>query len=200
MPRTVDRQQRRAEISTATWRVIARGGLESVTLRSVAAEADISLGVLAHYFSSKEDLIRDAHRAAYDRALERVIRHTSGMSGLVALRTALLEALPLDEERVLEAKVDLAFIGVIATNSSLRRTRAESAATLRRLILGCLSEARSRGELRRGTRDELVADDCAALIDGGSVLGVLEQNHPDVIGRLTALVDGLIRRIEQDRT
>lgn len=195
MPKTVDHQQRRREISAATWRVIESGGITAVTLRSVAAEAGISLGVLAHYFRSKEDIVLDAHRAAYDRALERVMRRTRGSRGLAALRTALLEALPLDAERLLEARVDIALIGLVPTDDVLRAARAESASTLRRLVLGCLAEARTRDELHDSVDDVLVADECAALIDGGSVLGLLEQDDPGIVERLTALVDALVSRV-----
>lgn len=195
MPKTVDHQQRRAEISAATWRVIERGGIPAVTLRSVAVEAGVSLGVLAHYFSSKEDIVLDAHRAAYDRALERVVLRTNGTHGLTALRAALLEALPLDPERLVEAKVDIALVGLVPTDEVLRATRAESAATLRRLVLGCLAEARAHGELGDGVDDTRVADECTVLIDGGSVLGLLDRDDPSVSERLTALVDALVHRI-----
>lgn len=195
MPRQVDHLARRAEISSATWRVIERGGIPAVTLRSVAAEAGISLGVLAHYFSSKDDVLREAHRTAYDRTLERVVDRTRSVHGLAALRTALLEAVPLDDTRVLEARVDVSLIGAAATNEQLRRMRTESADVLRRLTLGCLAEARERGELRSGIDDTLVADECAVLVDGASVLGLLRVDEPGVWPRLTALVDAFITRI-----
>jgi hypothetical protein len=39
MPRQVDHDLRRRQIAEAVWRLAARGGLENVTLRQVAAEA-----------------------------------------------------------------------------------------------------------------------------------------------------------------
>ncbi|WP_336697757.1 TetR/AcrR family transcriptional regulator [Curtobacterium sp. USHLN213] len=200
MPKHVDHQARRAEISSATWRVIERGGIPAVTLRSVAAEAGISLGVLAHYFTSKDDILQDAHRAAYDRTLERVIERTRSLHGLQALRTSLLEALPLDDDRILEARVDVALVGATVTDEAIRAARAESADTLRRLILGCLAEARERGDLRPDTDDSLTADECAVLIDGASVLGLLRVDDASIRNRLIALVDAFIARISPDRT
>ncbi|WP_144709727.1 TetR/AcrR family transcriptional regulator [Curtobacterium pusillum] len=200
MPKHVDHQARRAEISSATWRVIERGGIPAVTLRSVAAEASISLGVLAHYFTSKDDILQDAHRAAYDRTLERVIERTRSLHGLQALRTSLLEALPLDDDRILEARVDVALVGATVTDDAIRAARAESADTLRRLILGCLAEARERGDLRPDTDDSLTADECAVLLDGASVLGLLRVDDASIRNRLIALVDAFIARISPDRT
>ena len=200
MPKQVDHRARRAEISSATWRVIERGGIPAVTLRSVATEAGISLGVLSHYFASKDDILQDAHRAAYDRTLERVVERTRTVHGLDALRTALLEALPLDDERILEARVDVALVGAAVTDDTIRTTRTESADTLRRLVLGCLAEARERGELRPDTDDSLTADECAVLIDGASVLGLLRVDDTTIRDRLTALVDAFIARITPDRT
>ncbi|XVV10056.1 TetR/AcrR family transcriptional regulator [Actinoplanes sp. CA-131856] len=195
MPRIVDHAARRAQISAATWRVIERGGLPAVTLRSVAQEAGIALGVLGHYFASKEDILLDAHRMAYDRAIARVVRTTAGLEGLAALREALLQALPLDEDRRLEARIDIAFIGLTLTDPRLLRTRRESGDALRRLTLGCLAQARERGELRDGLDDSVAADACLTLIDGASIMGLLHTGDPAVTARLTALVDDYIGKL-----
>lgn len=58
MPKQVDADARRAELAAATRRAILRQGLEGVTLREVAREAGWSVGVLTHYFETKDDLLR----------------------------------------------------------------------------------------------------------------------------------------------
>ncbi len=51
---------RRDDILDATLRVIAEGGVDAVTYRAVALQADVALGSLTYYFRSREDLIRTA--------------------------------------------------------------------------------------------------------------------------------------------
>src|SRR5699024_6756068 len=59
MPRIVDHASRRAEIVHALWAVIHEKGLDSVSFRAVAEAAGVSIGRIQHYFTSKEELIRE---------------------------------------------------------------------------------------------------------------------------------------------
>src|SRR3546814_14018084 len=52
-----DPTRRRAEIAEALVRVANRDGLHAVTMRSVAAEAGVSLRLVQYYFTSKEELL-----------------------------------------------------------------------------------------------------------------------------------------------
>jgi AcrR family transcriptional regulator len=56
-------ERRRRAILDATLRVIGRGGTDAVTLRRVAAEAQVPLGSTSYYFSGREELIREAFRS-----------------------------------------------------------------------------------------------------------------------------------------
>lgn len=66
MPRQVDHDARRTALAEAVWRLVARGGVEAVSLRSAAAEAGVSMGRVQYYFASKDDLLlyglEHAHR------------------------------------------------------------------------------------------------------------------------------------------
>ena len=55
-------EERIEQILRATLAVIARDGAGAVTYRSVAAEAELPLGSLTYYFSSKQELLREALR------------------------------------------------------------------------------------------------------------------------------------------
>ena len=57
------------QILDATMQVIVREGLDSTSMRAVAEEADVSLGLLSYHFEGKEQLIV----AAFRRATERLI-------------------------------------------------------------------------------------------------------------------------------
>jgi DNA-binding transcriptional regulator YbjK len=51
---------RREQILEAALRVIGRAGVQAVTHRAVAEEADVPLGSTTYYFDSRDDLIRQA--------------------------------------------------------------------------------------------------------------------------------------------
>ena len=50
--------------------VVARDGIEGASMRSVAAEADVSVGLLSYHFDDKQSLIVAAFSRENDRALE----------------------------------------------------------------------------------------------------------------------------------
>jgi len=63
----VDAQQ---QILDATIACIVRDGIEGASMRSVAREADVSLGLITYHFDDKRTLIETAFRQATDRLLE----------------------------------------------------------------------------------------------------------------------------------
>ena len=71
MPKIVNHEARREELVEATWRVIARAGMVGATMREIAREAGVSTGILAHYFTDKEDLLGFALRLSHRRIYER---------------------------------------------------------------------------------------------------------------------------------
>jgi AcrR family transcriptional regulator len=98
VPKVVDVEQRRAELADAAARLIARAGIESATMREVAAEAGLTTGALTHYFTDKRELLLTTFQASL--ANRRSLRPERGAAdpfdGLLA---ALEGALPLDEDR-----------------------------------------------------------------------------------------------------
>ena len=57
MPKIVDRDQQRREIAAQAAKWIAKRGLETLSLRSVAASHGCSKGMVQHYFLDKEELL-----------------------------------------------------------------------------------------------------------------------------------------------
>ncbi|SFM97205.1 transcriptional regulator, TetR family [Pseudonocardia ammonioxydans] len=72
MPRTVDHDARRSEIAEAVLALVARAGTEAVSLRSVAAQAGISMGRVQHYFASKDALLLHALEHSHRRMEQRI--------------------------------------------------------------------------------------------------------------------------------
>jgi AcrR family transcriptional regulator len=98
MPRVVDIAQRRAELTDATARVIARSGIEGATMREIAAEAGWTTGALTHYFADKQELLLATFLASLDARRSRRTHHATA-SPAERLRASLEGALPIDDDR-----------------------------------------------------------------------------------------------------
>lgn len=90
---------RRTEIIEAVERLLARGGLNAVTMRAVAAEAGVSLRLVQYYGSAKDELVS----ATLDRLAEKSVerwqartRRQGDASPLEVIKAFFDEALPTD--------------------------------------------------------------------------------------------------------
>jgi len=194
MPKIVDWEARRDEILSATWRVIARDGIAKATISAIAREANCSRGILAHYFDDKADILGSALVMSHRRVVARMDARAAGLTGLDALRAILLEALPLDPERDLEAQIEISFWGRALGNPALRELQHAEFDRFAERLRGHLAEAEKAGELRDGVDIALAAHQLLVLIDGLSAERVL---YPDRVGPdrqrqlLNEVLDGL---------
>jgi len=173
LPKIVDWDARRDEILSATWRVIARDGLAKATIRAIAREASCSPGVLAHYFDDKADILGSALLMSHRRVAARMDAGTAGVSGLDALKVVMLEALPLDERRDLEAQIEISFWGRALGTAELRDLQHTEFDHLCARLHRHLAEARERGELAGSVDLDLATHQLVVLIDGLSAERVL---------------------------
>ena len=192
MPKIVDWDERRDEILSATWRVIARDGITGATIRAIAREANCSRGILGHYFSDKEDILGSALVLSHQRVGARMARVSAGLTGLDALRVVMLEALPLDERRDLEAQIEISFWGRALGNARLRELQHSEFDRLCARLRGHLLEAADRGQLASGCDLGLATHQLVVLIDGLSGQRVL---YPDRVtpDRQIEMLDHLLR-------
>jgi AcrR family transcriptional regulator len=121
LPKEVDARQKRSEFAETAWLLMRDEGLPAATLRRVAAETHCTTGALTYYFPSREALLVEALRRAHFAAGARLIAAVRNVSGdLKRLETILLEALPLDLERMKEWKTRLAVWAAASGNQILR--------------------------------------------------------------------------------
>lgn len=194
MPKIVDHEERRREVLDATWRVIGRVGLEATTVRRIAEEAGYSQGVLAHYFHDKSDILISAHQLAYSRARARIVAATTDRVGLEALRLAMFEALPLDDERYLEAQVDVSFLGLTVGNAYLREVRSASGAQARARWKSYVTQAQEIGEIDAAEDADYIVDDVMGLIESLSIGAIISPERVDTEHQI-ALTERLLRRV-----
>src|SRR5512141_674622 len=86
VPKIVDHDERRLELVDATWRIIARLGIEGATMREIAIEAGFANGALKPYFPTKDILLAFAFGHVFSQTSERMEKSTAGHTGLAALR------------------------------------------------------------------------------------------------------------------
>jgi AcrR family transcriptional regulator len=193
MPRLVDHARRRAELLSATWRVVRARGVEGTTTRAIADEAGCSLSVLAHFLGGKDEILMAAQTAVYDRIVERAFALGGSLYGLAALGAALEAVLPLDEERTADAHVNVAFAGAALSNPRLAEARRGAHERIRALLLTCLAEARERGELRPDVEDQDVVDDFVVVVEGGTLLALVDgRDDGDTTARLERIATTVV--------
>jgi AcrR family transcriptional regulator len=192
MPKIVDWDAKRDEILSATWRVIARDGIAGATIRAIAKEANCSRGILGHYFEDKEDILGSALVLSHRRVGARMSAAASGLSGLAALRVIMLEALPLDARRDLEAQIEISFWGRALGNADLRVLQHSEFERFGRRLRGHLREAADLGELSADCDVDLATHQLLVLIDGLSAERVM---YPDRVSpqRQVEMLDRLLR-------
>jgi AcrR family transcriptional regulator len=191
MPKIVDWDAKRDEILSATWRVIAREGIARATITAIAREARCSRGILAHYFDDKADILGSALMMSHRRVIARIDANTAGRRGLDALRVVMLEALPIDEQRDLEAQIEISFWGRALGTPGLRDLQHTEFDLLSQRLRRHLEQAERLGELAPGLDLDFAAHQLVVLIDGLSAQRVL---YPDRVSpeRQIGMLDHLL--------
>lgn len=196
MPKTVDHDEKRRQIITATWRVIAAGGLAGTTIREIAREAGCSTGVLAHYFTDRQDIIASAMVMAHRGVRDRADAQLGTVRGLEALRIIMVESLPLDEQRILEARIEACFWGEAVGNERMMRIQNQEVDGFCARLRDRLVEAEEDGQLRPGVDIDEVVDELLALMDGCSIQAVMNPARVPP-GRQIRQLDAVLERIRR---
>ncbi|GER23154.1 HTH-type transcriptional regulator PksA [Zafaria cholistanensis] len=181
MPKIVDHERRREEIVETTWRIIARYGLDAATLRDVAAEAGFANGAVKPYFPTKASLLLATFAHVFKRTSTRINLVTEGKGGFEALRAFCLEVLPLDEERIDEARVVIAFWPLALQRGGPAELYDAVTLDWRRKIRAWLREARAAGAAPARLPVDAVAETLLTFLQGAQVAAVFDPdfNTPD---------------------
>lgn len=177
MPKRVDHDERRRELTAALLRIASTRGLQAVTMREIAAEAGVSLRVVQYYATDKASLLTAglAELAArLDRRVqERAAAAGAGLSARQVLGVVLGSILPTDDASRDDARAWAAFYAVALTDPALGAGGRDHPDILEAWLITRLERARSEGELPAGldARTEVVL--LLALANGltSSVLG-----------------------------
>ncbi|MDT0341625.1 TetR/AcrR family transcriptional regulator [Streptomyces litchfieldiae] len=169
MPRHVDHVSRRRLIAEAVCQLADEHGLEGVTLRDVAARAQVSMGAVQRCFRTKEEMLVFALGHIGERISERVqarLVRSPAQSAGTALGHAATEISLLGEEHRAEARVWLAFVAQAAVSEALARTLKANYAALQEAFTRLISEADEGTERAVPLDPQREARTLLALADG----------------------------------
>ena len=162
-------EQRKEALIRATLALVAENGVRGATVRGIAERADVTQGLIRHYFSSKEDLII----AAYEHHMTAMTDQTfafaavvdsSARDKLAALVRASLEPPVADPHAV---ALWASFLNKVQTDPHMKATHERTYAyfrdQLQELIRAALEEA---GQPTPEARMRHLATACNGVIDG----------------------------------
>lgn len=162
VPKRIDHEQRRWEISLGVFQVIAERGIGAVSLRSVAVAASVSMGRVQHYFTSKDALVHHACRVFVGQAEQRF--EAAGADPAPArLEHLLTMGLPDSDDGRIGSAVWYSFVTAAATDEVLAEIIRGAWSGLRDSIVAASPAKRAKG---RSQAAALEADALAALVDG----------------------------------
>ena len=156
--------------------LIARHGLEGVTMRAVSKEAGLSYGSLFHYFESKDDLLKHAIRHTTSLQANRLNEYSSKYSGLKALEHLLCDDAIINESSRDAWIVWLTFQYKVALQESFAELHAELIDGWLRRIRQLLKDAQAAGEISDELNIDLEAKAVWAYSAGIGQMGLL---HPE---------------------
>jgi AcrR family transcriptional regulator len=119
VPRLVDHDERREQLSAAVWQVVSEHGLDGLTLRAVAETAGCTTGRVAHYFRDKNALLTHARQVMHRRMAARIDALPAFANPRQRLRAVLHEGVPLDDERRLNATIWAYFLMAARTDARM---------------------------------------------------------------------------------
>jgi AcrR family transcriptional regulator len=195
VPRRVDHEERRRELTAALLRIASTRGLQAVSMREVAAEAGVSLRVVQYYFTDKRTLMASgiAELAArLDRRVrERAAALGTGLPPRTVLEVVLGAILPTDDDSRADQLAWTAYYAAGLTEPADAVDGRYAPDALERWLTGVLVRAVESGE---------VAGDRDPRIEVVSLLALTNGLVSSVLGRQRTVDDALaVVRYRLDR-
>ncbi|KJL47695.1 Bacterial regulatory protein, tetR family [Microbacterium hydrocarbonoxydans] len=164
MPRRIDAEARTEQIAAAALRVLARDGLAALSVRGVAAEAEIAAASLRRAFPTQHALRQYCLELIEERVSARIA--ALDVDGRELVDELLAQLLPLDDERRAELVAQIQ-LGVLSlTDPSLRPAASRLSTGIDRACLAAIEILAHSGRLDRGRDAPYEAQRLRAVLDG----------------------------------
>lgn len=158
---------RKANLVEATLACLKRHGFQGASIRKISAEAGVSVGLISHHYSGKDELVAEAYMAVTGRVMQ-LLREAmdqvapNARERLSAFFRGSFSAELLDPQ-LLDAW--LAFWGAVKTAEAINQVHDHSYGEYRRELRTLLSEL-AREEGWEHFDADLAAISLSALLDG----------------------------------
>lgn len=168
MPKRVDHEQRRREITEAVWDIAVAEGLPAVTLRRVAAQAGVSMNLVQYYFRTKDEMVRYGLQRVIEVAVARMREAltSAGRDPVAVVRACLTGMLPLDDTSRRTTAIYHAYLSYSATNPEIaaltRDIPRDLAARLEAVLPGARRELDSLIAMTAGLATWILVGSCTA--------------------------------------
>lgn len=178
MTARVDHEARRTQIAEALLRIADTQGLQSASMRAVAAEAGVSLRLVQYYFTTKEALLLDALARLRDQLQARMTAWIAAAGSpptpRSVVRAILACILPTDAESRRITRTYSAYYTLVLNDPEvLEKHGAAQPDLLESFLAKQIRAAQEAGEVERDRDPELTAAGLLAMVNGlgSSVLG-----------------------------
>ncbi len=173
MPKVVDHDERRRQITDAVCRIALKGGLRAATFRQVATEAGVSVRLVQHYFGTKAGLLDTTLQHVGERATKRLMTHIEATDGSpkAVLDAFLKSFVPVDEESRMAGLMFASLhaesvVAVLAGQTPAGEAPPPERRTEVDMLFDTVSDQLKRGTALRGAVLEREARLITALITG----------------------------------
>lgn len=179
MPKIINHENQKEKIAAAAHRIIRKDGMENATVRNIAKEAGLSMGAMRYYFSSQQQLYIFCMESIIKRYENRILglKYPPSDPPLDHIKRILYQLLPLDEERLLDTEVWLAFKAKALSYSELQPLSKKMYDDSRILISKVLDLMIEFGITKPNLNIQIEIDRLNALVDGLSLHCITDPNY-----------------------
>ncbi len=137
-------------------------------MRAVAKEAGCTIGLINHWFASRDDLVEAAFDRAIGRELERGTKVASDPTSFIEAAELFL---PTDRERRDEAKIWIAFYAMVLCDSEDGERRTARCHAVRKVMIEALRDFRPLPACHD------IVDRIFVLVDGIAINALLDPKR-----------------------
>jgi DNA-binding transcriptional regulator YbjK len=169
VPKVVDRAQRQRDYVAALFRLIDRTGIDGVSLRAIAAEANVPKSTMIHYFSNEVALFEFAMAQVTRSANRDIDERLAADLDLQGLIDATMRAIPGSTWRRRESQIWLWLLRASTSDPAAARVLTKINAAFEGDAIRVLTQFSEAGKLVPGVDVLLEARALHALVDGFSI-------------------------------
>lgn len=186
MPKLIDHTERKKVISQAVWKLLIEQGISAITIRNVAAEAELSTGSLRHSFDSRVELVTYALDLIGKEAESNLRSIPFNQQNPLDIVRALEIFIPLTSRTQAMASITLGMIAELKSTPEIKEVAASYYRRIRSLIYDLLLRLQEAGHLQEGINLNSQANYLTTLCYGLSTTYIIggPGTEPQALSRI----------------